>query len=134
MGRLYDSHWSHCSLQDKLADAQSRDEQGLQRFQVGDLKLESGKTIRDFKIACMTEGTLNAAKNKAFRVDRRRISTAPLRGRSGGIGRGQRRRDPASRTGHLSTAPSSTLAETPGRLANDWSQVHTDRMHISTQM
>ncbi|WP_216851221.1 alpha/beta fold hydrolase [Acidisphaera sp. L21] len=45
--------------------AQPAAEPGLQRFQIGDLLLESGETIHDFNIAYMTEGTLNAAKSNA---------------------------------------------------------------------
>src|SRR3954454_22476015 len=45
-----------------LAHAQ---EPGLQFESLGDLPLESGEVIRDFKMAYMTEGTLNAAKSNA---------------------------------------------------------------------
>ncbi|MGI4950500.1 MAG: alpha/beta fold hydrolase [Janthinobacterium lividum] len=41
------------------------DEAGLQRYSIGDFKLESGEVIHDFSIAYMTEGTLNAAKSNA---------------------------------------------------------------------
>jgi len=41
------------------------DETGLQRYAIGDFKLESGEVIHDFNIAYMTEGTLNAAKSNA---------------------------------------------------------------------
>lgn len=41
------------------------DEPGLQRFGEGDLPLENGGVIRDFGIAYMTEGTLNAEKSNA---------------------------------------------------------------------
>jgi len=41
------------------------DEPGLQRFAIGDFKLESGEVIHEFNIAYMTEGTLNAAKSNA---------------------------------------------------------------------
>ncbi len=52
-------------LAGQATHAQPADEPGLQRFQVGDLKLESGETIHGFNIAYMTEGTLDAAKNNA---------------------------------------------------------------------
>jgi homoserine O-acetyltransferase len=45
--------------------AWAADEAGLQRYTIGDLKLESGETIHDFSIAYMTEGTLNANKSNA---------------------------------------------------------------------
>ena len=45
--------------------ARAADEPGLQRYAIGDLKLESGDVIHDFDIAYMTEGTLNAAKSNA---------------------------------------------------------------------
>lgn len=45
--------------------ASAADEPGLQRFAIGDFKLESGEAIHDFGIAYMTEGTLNAAKSNA---------------------------------------------------------------------
>ena len=41
------------------------DEPGLQRYVIGDFKLESGEVVHDFNIAYMTEGTLNAAKSNA---------------------------------------------------------------------
>jgi homoserine O-acetyltransferase/O-succinyltransferase len=41
------------------------EEPGLQRYAIGDLKLESGEVIHDFSIAYMTEGTLNANKSNA---------------------------------------------------------------------
>ncbi len=47
------------------ARAQPAAEPGLQTFRIGDLTLESGEVIRDFSIAYMTEGTLNAAKSNA---------------------------------------------------------------------
>jgi homoserine O-acetyltransferase len=40
-------------------------EPGLQFYKIGDLTLESGEVIKDFSIAYMTEGTLNAAKSNA---------------------------------------------------------------------
>jgi len=40
-------------------------EPGLQTYGEGDLPLESGDVIRDFSIAYMTEGTLNADKSNA---------------------------------------------------------------------
>lgn len=45
--------------------AQPTAEPGLQTFRIGDLTLESGEVVRDFSIAYMTEGTLNAAKSNA---------------------------------------------------------------------
>jgi homoserine O-acetyltransferase len=45
--------------------ARAADEPGLQRFTIGDLKLESGETIHDFSIAYMTEGILNGNKSNA---------------------------------------------------------------------
>ena len=45
--------------------ASAADEPGLQRFAIGDFKLESGEVIHDFNIAYMTEGTLNATKSNA---------------------------------------------------------------------
>ncbi len=48
-----------------LAPVAQADEPGLQRYAMGDLPLESGEVIRDFSIAYMTEGTLNAAKSNA---------------------------------------------------------------------
>ena len=47
------------------AGARAADEPGLQRFAIGDLKLESGEVIHDFNIAYMTAGTLNADKSNA---------------------------------------------------------------------
>ena len=43
--------------------AQPAPEPGLQSHSIGDLTLESGEVIRDFSIAYMTEGTLNAARS-----------------------------------------------------------------------
>jgi homoserine O-acetyltransferase/O-succinyltransferase len=40
-------------------------EPGLEFYQIGDFKLESGEVIHDFKLAYMTEGTLNAKKSNA---------------------------------------------------------------------
>jgi homoserine O-acetyltransferase len=37
-----------------------------QLYQIGDLKLESGETIRDFAISYVTHGTLNAKKSNAI--------------------------------------------------------------------
>jgi homoserine O-acetyltransferase len=48
------------------ATARAADEPGLQRYQIGDLKLESGETIQDFNIAYVTHGTLNPAKSNAI--------------------------------------------------------------------
>lgn len=48
-----------------LAQAQPAAEPGLQTYRIGDLPLESGEVIRDFSIAYMTAGTLNAAKSNA---------------------------------------------------------------------
>lgn len=47
------------------AQAHAADEPGLQRFDEGDLPLESGGVIHDFSIGYMTEGTLNADKSNA---------------------------------------------------------------------
>ena len=47
------------------APAARAEEAGLQRYAIGDVKLESGEVIHDFSIAYMTEGTLNAAKSNA---------------------------------------------------------------------
>ena len=47
------------------AQAQPAAEPGLQFFKIGDFTLESGEVIRDFSIAYMTEGTLNAGKTNA---------------------------------------------------------------------
>ena len=48
-----------------LAHAQPAAEPGLQTYRIGDLPLESGEVVRDFSIAYMTAGTLNAAKSNA---------------------------------------------------------------------
>jgi len=40
-------------------------EPGLEFYEIGDFKLESGEVIHDFKIAYMTEGTLNTKKSNA---------------------------------------------------------------------
>ena len=40
-------------------------EPGLERYRIGDFQLESGETIRDFEIAYMTQGALNARKSNA---------------------------------------------------------------------
>ncbi len=40
-------------------------EPGLEFYRIGDFKLESGEVIRDFQIAYMTQGTLNADKSNA---------------------------------------------------------------------
>ena len=40
-------------------------EPGLETYRIGDLPLESGEVLRDFGIAYMTAGTLNAAKSNA---------------------------------------------------------------------
>ena len=45
--------------------ANAADEPGLQRYTIGDFPLESGETVKDFNIAYMTEGTLNAARSNA---------------------------------------------------------------------
>jgi homoserine O-acetyltransferase/O-succinyltransferase len=37
-----------------------------QLYKIGDLKLESGETIRDFSISYVTHGTLNARKSNAI--------------------------------------------------------------------
>ena len=47
------------------AHAQPAAEPGLETYRIGDLPLESGEVIRDFSIAYMTAGTLNAAKSNA---------------------------------------------------------------------
>ena len=38
----------------------------VQTCQLGDLKLESGEVIRDFRMTYITHGTLNAAKSNAI--------------------------------------------------------------------
>ena len=53
------------ALPASLASAQPAAEPGLQTYRIGDLPLESGEVIRDFSIAYMTAGTLNAAKGVA---------------------------------------------------------------------
>ncbi len=45
--------------------ARAADEPGLQRYAIGDFPLESGEVLKDFNIAYMTEGTLNARKSNA---------------------------------------------------------------------
>ncbi len=45
--------------------AQAQTEPGLEFYQIGDFTLESGEVIHDFKIAYMTQGTLNPAKSNA---------------------------------------------------------------------
>ena len=45
-----------------LAQARAQ-EPGLQTLRLGDFTLESGEVVRDFGIAYMTDGTLNAAKS-----------------------------------------------------------------------
>ena len=47
------------------APAKPAAEPGLETYRIGDLPLESGGVIRDFSIAYMTAGTLNAAKSNA---------------------------------------------------------------------
>ena len=47
------------------AHAQPAAEPGLETYRIGDLPLEGGEVIRDFGIAYMTAGTLNAAKSNA---------------------------------------------------------------------
>ena len=37
-----------------------------QQYRIGDLKLESGETIKDFAISYVTHGTLNAQKSNAI--------------------------------------------------------------------
>ena len=37
-----------------------------QLYRIGDLKLESGETIKDFSISYVTHGTLNAKKSNAI--------------------------------------------------------------------
>ena len=41
------------------------EEAGLQRYAIGDFRLEGGEVIHDFSIAYMTEGTLNPGKTNA---------------------------------------------------------------------
>jgi len=48
------------------AHAQPPADPAQQRFAEGDLKLESGEVIRDFSMAYVTHGTLNAAKSNAI--------------------------------------------------------------------
>jgi homoserine O-acetyltransferase len=45
--------------------ARAATEPGLEFYEIGDLKLESGEVIHDFKLAYMTAGTLNAKKSNA---------------------------------------------------------------------
>ena len=45
--------------------ARAATEPGLEFYQIGNLPLESGEIIRDFSIAYMTQGTLNAKKSNA---------------------------------------------------------------------
>ena len=47
------------------AFAQPPTEPGLEFYRIGDFKLESGEVVRDFSIAYMTQGTLNAKKSNA---------------------------------------------------------------------
>ncbi len=47
------------------AEAQTIGEPGLESFRIGDFTLESGEIIRDFSIAYMTQGTLNAKRSNA---------------------------------------------------------------------
>ena len=47
------------------ARAQTATEPGLEFFRIGDFTLESGEVIRDFSIAYMTQGTLNAKHSNA---------------------------------------------------------------------
>ncbi len=47
------------------AQAQTMTEPGLEFFRIGDFTLESGEVIRDFSIAYMTQGTLNAKHSNA---------------------------------------------------------------------
>ena len=37
-----------------------------QQYRIGDLRLESGETIKDFAISYVTHGTLNAQKSNAI--------------------------------------------------------------------
>lgn len=48
-----------------LGGAARAQEPGLQTLKLGDFTLESGAVIKDFSIAYMTDGTLNAAKTNA---------------------------------------------------------------------
>ncbi len=47
------------------AFAQAPTEPGLEFYKIGDFKLQSGEVLRDFSIAYMTQGTLNAKKSNA---------------------------------------------------------------------
>ena len=49
-----------------IALAHSPDQAPHQRFELGDLKLESGETIQDFTISYVTHGTLSEKKNNAI--------------------------------------------------------------------
>jgi homoserine O-acetyltransferase len=49
-----------------IALAHGPDQSPHQRFEEGDLKLESGEVIKDFAISYVTHGTLNEKKNNAI--------------------------------------------------------------------
>jgi homoserine O-acetyltransferase/O-succinyltransferase len=49
-----------------IALAHSPDQAPHQRFELGELKLESGEIIKDFSISYVTHGTLNEKKNNAI--------------------------------------------------------------------
>jgi homoserine O-acetyltransferase len=49
-----------------IALAHGPDQPPHQRFEEGDLKLESGEVIKDFAISYVTHGTLNENKNNAI--------------------------------------------------------------------
>ena len=49
-----------------VALAHGPDQPPHQRFEEGDLKLESGEVVKDFAISYVTHGTLNANKNNAI--------------------------------------------------------------------
>src|SRR5262249_3539654 len=49
-----------------IALAHGPDQAQHQRFELGDLKLESGEVIKDFAISYVTHGTLNEKKNNAI--------------------------------------------------------------------
>ena len=53
-------------LAGSMALAHSPSDPQHQTFSLGDLKLESGESIRDFSISYVTHGTLNANKSNAI--------------------------------------------------------------------
>ena len=63
-------HFAHCIAATLLllapAAAHTPQQPPHQSFAVGDFKLESGETIRDFSISYVTHGTLNADKSNAI--------------------------------------------------------------------